>query len=216
MRDRASSGSSDNYHLGLYGGATWGELAFRAGASYTWHDITTGRSVSFPGFDDGLKAGYDAGAAQVFGELAHGIRAGDARFETFANLAYVNLRTDGFGERGGAAALAGASSKTEATFTTLGLRTSTAFNLGRARLGAKGMLGWRHAFGDGTPLSAFRFGGGEGFSTAGAPIARDAAVVEAGLDYAVSPRASLGVSYGGQLGSGVADHSIRANFSLKF
>lgn len=216
VRDRASSGSSDNYHLGLYGGATWGELAFRAGASYTWHDITTGRSVSFPGFDDGLKAGYDAGAAQVFGELAHGIRAGDARFETFANLAYVNLRTDGFGERGGAAALAGASSKTEATFTTLGLRTSTAFNLGRARLGAKGMLGWRHAFGDGTPLSAFRFGGGEGFSTAGAPIARDAAVVEAGLDYAVSLRASLGVSYGGQLGSGVADHSIRANFSLKF
>jgi outer membrane autotransporter protein len=55
VRDRASSGSSDNYHLGLYGGTQWGNLGFRTGAAYTWHDITTSRSVAFPGFGDSLK-----------------------------------------------------------------------------------------------------------------------------------------------------------------
>ncbi|WP_133467752.1 autotransporter outer membrane beta-barrel domain-containing protein, partial [Lactobacillus crispatus] len=30
-RDRSSSGSSDDYHLGLYGGTRWGQLALRLG-----------------------------------------------------------------------------------------------------------------------------------------------------------------------------------------
>ncbi|EXL03733.1 hypothetical protein BG36_11480 [Aquamicrobium defluvii] len=34
-KDRYSSGSSDNYHLGLYGASAWGDLAFRTGAAYT-------------------------------------------------------------------------------------------------------------------------------------------------------------------------------------
>lgn len=35
--ERRSSGSSDNYQVGLNGGTTWDNLAFRAGAAYTWH-----------------------------------------------------------------------------------------------------------------------------------------------------------------------------------
>ena len=58
---------------------------------------------------------------------------------------------------------------------------------------ARGMIGWRHAFGDIVPSSAMHFAGGDVFSIGGAPIARDAAVVEAGLDYAFSPGAVLGV-----------------------
>ena len=45
--DRSSSGTSDNYHLGLYGGTQWpvasGKLGLRAGLAYTWHDIGTRR-----------------------------------------------------------------------------------------------------------------------------------------------------------------------------
>lgn len=216
VRDRASSGSSDNYHLGLYGGTQWGDLAFRTGAAYTWHDISTGRSVIFSGFGDSLKSDYRAGTAQVFGELAYGLNAGNARFEPFANLAYMNLHTDGFTERGGAAALTSVASNTDATFTTLGLRASTTFDLGGASLTAKGMLGWRHAFADETPLSTMRFAGGDAFSIAGVPIARDAGVIEAGLDYAIAPNATLGIVYGGQFGSGDTDQSIRANFNMKF
>ncbi len=216
VKDLGSSGWSDNYHLGLYGGTTWGALALRTGAAYTWHDIATSRGVSFPGFGDSLKGDYNAGTAQVFGELGYGIHAGNLAFEPFANLAYVSLHTDGFTERGGAAALSGQSATTDATFTTLGLRASTTFDLYGASLTVKGTLGWRHAFGDVTPLSAVRFAGSDVFTVAGVPIARDTAVVEAGLDYALSSTATLGVTYGGQFGSGATDQSFRANFNVRF
>ena len=89
--------------------------------------------------------------------------------------------------------------------------------MGGATLTAKGMLGWRHAFGDVTPLSTMRFaGGGNAFSIGGVPIARNAAVIEAGLDYAVTLNATLGVTYGGQFGSGMSDQSVKAKFNAKF
>lgn len=217
VKSRHSSGTSDNYHLGLYAGANWGALALRTGAAYTWHDIETNRTVGFAGFNDRLKGDYGAGTAQLFGELAYGFFMGSTRFEPFANLAYVNLHTDGFAEQGGAAALTGTAANTDAVFGTLGLRASTTFTLGGANLTAKGMLGWRHAFGDTTPLAALRFaGGGSPFGIGGVPVARNAAVIEAGLDYAISPNATLGISYGGQFGSGIADHSAKANFNVRF
>jgi len=217
VSDRSSSGSSDNYHVGLYGGATWGDLAVRTGAAYTWHNIATSRSVVFPGFSDSDKGYYSAGSAQVFGEVAYGVTAGTGRFEPFANVAYVDLHTNGFTEQGGAAALTTASAFTDATFTTFGLRTGKVFDLNGASLTAKGMLGWRHDFGEATPTSTMQFaGGGASFTVDGAPVARDAAVVEAGLDYALTANAVLGIAYNGQYGSGLADQSFRANFTWKF
>lgn len=47
-------------------------------------------------------------------------------------------------------------------------------------------------------------------------LTRDEAAIEAGLGYAIAPNASLGLSYGGQLGSGTADHSAKANFNVRF
>jgi uncharacterized protein with beta-barrel porin domain len=47
-------------------------------------------------------------------------------------------------------------------------------------------------------------------------LTRDEAVIEAGLDYAIAPNASFGLSYGGQFGSGTADHSAKANFNVRF
>ena len=44
-------------------------------------------------------------------------------------------------------------------YTTLGLRASGAFTLGRAAATARASVGWRHALGDTTPASAQRFAG---------------------------------------------------------
>lgn len=171
----------------------------------------------FPGFNDSLKGDYYAATTQIFGELAYGFSVGAARFEPFANLAYVNLHTGGFTEKGAVAALTGASANTDATFTTLGLRASTTLGLNDANVTVRGMVGWRHAFGDMTPDAIMRFaGGGNAFSIAGAPLVRNAALFEAGLDYALTPTATLGVSYRGQFGSGLADQSFTANLNVKF
>ena len=144
------------------------------------------------------------------------MRAGNFAFEPFANLAYVNLSTNGFTERGGAAALTGNGATTDATFATLGLHASAAIDLGGISATARGMLGWRHAFGDVAPSTAMSFAGGSPFSIAGVPIARNAAVVEAGTDFAIAPTATLGVSYSGQFASGITDQSVRGTFNWKF
>ncbi|RUX25380.1 autotransporter outer membrane beta-barrel domain-containing protein [Mesorhizobium sp. M7A.F.Ca.US.011.01.1.1] len=214
--DRNSSGTADNYHLGLYGGTNWGAIAFRTAAAYSWSSLSTKRSVAFNGLADQLSADYDAGTAQIFGELAYKADAGGLKFEPFANLAYVSVHTDGFTEKGGAAALTSSSSTTDATFTTLGLRGSTDFALGTINATARGMLGWRHAFGDTTPLSTLAFAGGEAFTIAGVPIARDAALIEAGIDLKMSANATLGLSYSGQFGDGVVDQGGKIDLSVKF
>ncbi|MCP3465935.1 autotransporter domain-containing protein [Bradyrhizobium sp. CCGUVB23] len=216
VKDRSSSGTSDNYHVGLYGGTRWGDLAFRSGAAYTWHELSTSRSVVFPGFADRLTASYNAGTAQVFGEFGYGLKAGRFALEPFANLAYVNLATGGFTEKGGAAALTGFGSDTSTTFSTLGLRGSTDVALGGVVGTARATLGWRHAYGTVSPLSTLAFAGSSPFTIAGVPIARDAAVLDAGLDLNLSAAAVLGVSYGGQFAPGVLDQTVRANLTVKF
>lgn len=213
---RLSSGDSDNYHLGLYGGGQWGALGLRAGASYTWHDVSTRRAVAFAGFNDSLRADYDAGTAQVFGEIGYRFDVGRIALEPFAGLAYVNLQTDGFREIGGAAALSGRGDRTSVGYSTLGLRASTSFALQGMDLTLRGALAWRHAFGDVDPAATLAFSGGNAFSISGLPIAKNAALVEAGLDLAISKNTTLGISYNGQLASDAQDHAFKANLAVRF
>lgn len=63
----------------------------------------------------------------------------------------------------------------------------------------RGGLAWRHAFGDLDPTATLAFAGSNPFSVAGVPIAKNAALLEAVLDLAISQSASLGLSYIGQL-----------------
>ena len=214
--DRTSSGDSDNWHLGLYGGGQWGGLGVRGGLAYTWHDMATQRSVTFLGFSDSLQAKYRAGTFQAFGDVGYRIDTAAARFEPFANLAYVSLHTNGFAETGGAAALSVAGRTTAVTVATLGVRASTDFNLAGMQATARGTIGWRHASGDINPLSTHAFSAGNSFTVAGAPIARNAALIEAGLDVNVATSASLGIAYEGLLAKAAARHGFKVNFNVKF
>ncbi|MDR2875828.1 MAG: autotransporter domain-containing protein [Methylobacillus sp.] len=211
---RRSSGESDNYSLGVYGGANWGNLALRSGAAYTRHNVDTRRHVTIGAFTDNLKADYDANTTQVYAELGYAIPHDDVTLEPFANLAYVNVDTDGFREKGGAAALRVKGSDADVVFTTLGAHVS---GVAFGKASYKGTLGWRHMFGDRTPDTTMNFvSGGSAFSIAGAPLERDSAVISAGLDFAISDNANLGVSYTGQFGKDIYDHGARVGLSVKF
>jgi fibronectin-binding autotransporter adhesin len=213
---RNSSGSSDNYHLGVYGGAQWGALGLRTGAAYTWQDISTSRSVNIAGFSDSNGASYDAGMGQVFGDLGYRIDAGRFSYEPFANVAYVKLHTDSFTENGGAAALHSPGDNSDVTFSTLGMRASAAINLGGTEGTLRGSLGWRHAFGDTTPVSTLQFQGGQQFGVAGVPIAQDAAVLDAGVDLNIAKNTVLGFSYGGQFAGSSNAQSVQATLKVRF
>ncbi|MFZ5675618.1 MAG: autotransporter domain-containing protein [Pseudomonadota bacterium] len=213
--DRRSSGDADGYHAAIYAGTNWDNVIFRAGAAYSWSDVATERRITSPIIDE-LKADYGAGTAQVFGELAYAAQFGGLTLEPFANAAYVNLHTEGFTEEGGAAALHSKSSSSESFVTTLGLRPEMSFGLGDMETVASATIGWQHAFGDVTPETQLAFEGGEEFGIRGVPMARDTALVEAGLAMKLTDSVSLGASYQGQFGDGVSDNGFNARLGVEF
>lgn len=92
---------------------------------------------------------------------------------------------------------------------------STTIDLNAASFTANGVLGWRHALGEVTPDATMRIAAdGAVFSIQRVPMARDAADVEAGLDYTRS--ATFDVGYGGRIGDGDIDQSLGANVILRF
>lgn len=214
---RSSSGSMNNYDLGLYAGAQFGTVALRGGASYTWHDLSMARSVVFPGFAESLKGSDTTGTAQVFGEIGYDVEMGAIAFEPFLGLAYVNVCGASLTEQGGAAALSVATDDMSTLYSTLGVRLATTVELGGRTLSPHATLGWQHAFGDVTPTAAMQFAGGPTpFKVSGVPVADDALLVEAGLIYALSANAQIGATYAGQLAGDATQNAFTAQFSLKF
>jgi outer membrane autotransporter protein len=216
VKDQQASGSSDNYHLGVYGGTEQGPLALRSGLTLTWHGMSTRRTVSLPGYAENLVGDNRARTAQAFGEIAYKLKAGAADVEPFANLAHVNLSTGSLRERGGWAALRARGAGTGVTFGTLGARASMDFELGGVSATARASLGWRRGFGDIAPQVTAAMFGGTPFTVTGVPVARNATLAELELDVRVAPRATVRLAYGGQFASKTKDQSVRANLDWKF
>ncbi|OYX74784.1 MAG: hypothetical protein B7Y95_05335 [Rhizobiales bacterium 32-66-11] len=213
----ASSGTSDNYDFAAYASTRFSDIDLRLGAAYGWHDLSTSRTVLFPGFLNGLSSDSKAGTTQVFGEIARGFAVGATQFEPFAGLAYVHLDMDGFTESGGAAALTSGGLTQDNSFTTLGLRVSQSMALGTGTLTARGGLAWQYAFGDINPDIGLAFaGGGAPFTVSGAPIGRNAALVNAGLDFRATANMVLGISYGGQFSDQGMDNALNGRLAISF
>lgn len=206
----AASGSSESYHVALYGGGQVGAWGLRGGASFSWNDISTARQVTAVNIVDTERGDDALKTTQVFGEVGYTYGFNAAALEPFLNLAYV--RVDGGINERGLAAMTG-SANLDTTYTTLGLRGATALT---QALTARGMLGWRHALGDVTPVAALAFQSGAPFALAGAPIARDAFVAEAGLDLAVAANAALSISWTGQFADQSRSNAVKGSFSWRF
>ncbi|MFV2944995.1 autotransporter domain-containing protein [Pseudomonas japonica] len=216
-KGKGQDASVDSYHLATYLSYQMDAFAARLGAGYTWHDIDSKRYVQAGDYNDRLKSSYKARTAQVFGEVGYAIDANGVALEPFAGLAYVNHDSDKAREKGGVGRLE-ANTDQDVVFSTVGLRVGKSFTLDNgATLTPRGSIGWRHAFGDTKPDADLRFvEGGAGFSNSGVPIARDAAVVEAGVDLSVGAKGKLGLGYSGQLASESRDNAVTVSFSLEF
>lgn len=221
--ERGSSGSSENYTVGGYAGTEWAlsrsAIGLHTGLAYTWHNIEMARSIAFSGFNDKLSADYNAGTFQAFGELGYKLNLGPlSSLEPHANLAYVHARTDGFDEKGlNGAALSVQPGSMDSTLSTLGLRGSTAFNLGGYAATALADFGWRHAYGDVTPTSKASFAMGlVAFTSAGSAIGRDTALIETRFGVHLNQNTTFGLAYQGQFNSGVPRNGVNANLLVKF
>jgi uncharacterized protein with beta-barrel porin domain len=91
------------------------------------------------------------------------------------------------------------------------------FPTSAGQLTFKGLLGWRHAFGDTVPEAHFSYvTGTTPFLISGAPIDKDSLVAEAGLNWAVSETVTLGVAYTGAFGARDREHTLRGSLSIRF
>ena len=191
-----------------------GRAGLRGGVAYSWHDIATRRSVAMPGFSDRLKAGYDGRSAQAYADLSYRIDLSAVALEPFVNLAYVNLRTGGYRERRGRAACGRPDERDD--LLDPGRAGHVALRTGRCAGRAAGSLGWRHATGDVKPRAAQAFSAGESFTVAGVALARNSAVIEAGLDLQATRKTRVGLAYQGLLSGSARDHGVRANLTVRF
>ncbi|MFY3570817.1 autotransporter outer membrane beta-barrel domain-containing protein, partial [Achromobacter ruhlandii] len=217
----AARSGIDSYSALAYGGKAFeagpGKLNLMLGVSHTWHHIDTRRRVAVGGLDQTLRASYRAGATQVFTELGYTLAAeGGLALEPYAGLAWAGLRSRAFQESGGSAALSGTRQATHTTTTTVGLRARQALELGTVQGSVTAGAGWRRAFGDLRPTSTLAFDTGSAFTVTGAPIARNAALLEAGLQAQTGRNATVALDYAGQLGAGNRDHSATLSWRWAF
>jgi outer membrane autotransporter protein len=205
--------------VGLYAGGSVGAFKLRAGGLYSLNTVDTSRSVTYPGFSEDNKASYDAGLGQLFGEVAYAAEVKGVAVEPFGGLAWVNLQTDDFTEKGGSSALSGSSGSSDVGYSTLGIRLAKDFVLQNGIvLSPRASVAWQYAFGDLTPEASLAFADASNmsFTVAGAPIAENAALIDAGVDLRLSQRARLGLSYYGQLSADAQQNAVRGDFSWRF
>ncbi|MDE7548661.1 autotransporter domain-containing protein [Acetobacter fabarum] len=215
---RASSGHSNNVSVGGYAGTHWGHLNLRLGATYTWDMLSASRTTAVPGLGQRLSSNYLGGTAQGFGELSYRLHAGKSIVEPFGNVAYVNLHTNNYHEHGSAGAVNGKTTDTGVTFSTFGLRVSSAVRAGKLLLVPHGMLAYRHAFGLTVPTQHQNFAsmGGAGMDIAGVGLSTNAAVLDTGLTARLTDRIDVGLSYIGQYGNHSVDSGAKAHIRFQF
>lgn len=218
ISDLRSAGEVKSTHIGAYLGARAEGLGLRAGASYSWHEVDTRRTIDFAGFKEYLVADYKARGVQLFAEADYEIEVAGQLIAPFVNLAWASVDVEGWDEAefhfpvGSTASLRAQSQKHDATFATLGARSDLALG---DRFELQGMLGYRRTLSGDEPTLRVGFSdGNQAFTVQGVPLARDAFVADIGLALRIGQNMRIGAAYNGLIGSDARDHSVEARISI--
>lgn len=216
---RQASAKTDSYSATVYGGKAYalgaGALKLMAGGAYSWHVVDSQRQVRYGSLDQRLSANYRGATTQLFTEVGYALPLSDAAgVEPFIGLAWNQLRMRAFSESGGSAALSSDGQRQRNVSSLAGLRGN--WLVPGSSIALRGMVGWRHVYGDTRPSVALSFDQGPAFSVAGAPIARDAARVELGADLVQIRNMTAGLSYGGEFGGGNRQHAASLDVRWRF
>ncbi|MGS0545901.1 autotransporter domain-containing protein [Pseudomonas sp. Y5-11] len=216
--DTHSSAKVDSYHLGAYAGHDIGAWRLSTGAAYSWHRADVKRDLQYGDVSAKQKAKVDAATTQVFGEAAYRLNLQPVALEPFANLAYVHLDTEGFTEKGDAAALKSSGEQRDAVLSTLGVRAVKRFNLSTQQsLDVSGRLGWQHSLSDIDAEQHLRFASGSTpYSVESSALVRDAALVGVQASLALSKDVRVNLDYNGQLANREKSHGVGLSLNWQF
>jgi outer membrane autotransporter protein len=185
--------------------------------AYAHHEIDLSRGA-VPGRFRGGDTSTSADSLQVFGEIGYTFRLSDrVTLEPFVGLAHVHVGSHDVVENASPFQAEGEIASFDTTYSTLGARLVATLPTDAGAVTFKGMLGWRHAFGDMAPEARFTV---DNFPTpflvVGAPVDRDSLVVEVGMNWQVSETVTLGLMYDGAVGRRDQEHTMRGSLSLRF
>lgn len=213
-----SSAQVDSYHLGAYAGRESGAWRLSAGGAYSWHRADVKRDLQYGEVSARQKTKIDAGTTQVFGEAAYRLNLQPLALEPFANLAYVHLDTEGFTEKGDAAALKSSGDTRDAVLSTLGARALKTVNLSaQQQLDLSASLGWQHNLSNTDSEEHLAFASGSTpFLVESSPMVPDAALVGAHASLALSRDMRLNLDYTGQLANRENIHGVGLSLNWQF
>lgn len=209
---RGSRADLETIHLGVYGSAEAGALRLRAGAFWGGGHAETHRTAAFGTVSESERARYGVTVWQGYGEAGYAIGFDGGSVQPFANLTVLGINRHGFTETGGVAALGGAQRSDALELGTIGVQLEAG---AKGPVSVKASVGWRHAWGDRGGTATLGLAGAPAFTIFGPEIAKEAAVVDAGLSWRLGKGATLGASYAGTFGKG-RDHSAKVSLSLPF
>ena len=211
---RLSEAKVKSGHVLAYAGAHFDALGMRLGLGYSRSDVEADRSVAIGSLNDQLEASYDGELLQAFGEVAYSLPLGGGTVSPFAGVSVVDVRTEGFIERGGPATLSVAKTDETITSSTLGLRAETA-GMGPISLRVTG--GWQRVWGGHVPASTVMLAGATTPAViAGVPLSRNSGIAEADVVWRLGAAATLTAGYAGRLGGNAQDHAARATLTIAF
>ncbi|MBL3610439.1 autotransporter outer membrane beta-barrel domain-containing protein [Rhodovulum sulfidophilum] len=217
-RDGSADSDANSYQLGVYTARSFGQMALRMGASYSWDDVSADRTVTVGGVRQDLEADYWARTAQAFVELGYQTWAGSTSLEPFIGQAILYQEIDSFTETGGSAALSVDGDDLTQGITTVGLRFGRDLEgLGAGMSNLHGAVAWQHVTGDLNAESTMRFASGsDAFSVSGSALDRNQAVLSLGLRTELTERSVLDIGYEGTLSENSQSHGLQATYSIRF
>ncbi len=203
------------YHLLAYGGMQGELFGLRGGLGQSWYSIAANRTLSY---DYGGLTGYtNANSTQLFLETDVTYQVGNTNLRPFVGVTQLWMRANAFSEtETNFIRLSANSSQNNVTFATLGLRADRVFETAASQLRVNGMVGWRNASGAVAPNTTMQLDVANPFTISGAPIARNALVMELAVSAQVAQSTTVNLSYGGQFGSGMQSNTIQAGLVFNF
>src|SRR5690606_17931028 len=186
-----------------------GSFGLSLGHARSQNEVEVNRTVAFRGYSDALASRYDADSSQTFIDAGYRFGRGRRELEPYVQVAHVEVDTDGFSERGGAAALSA-----------VGLRLATHLagsEQSDAWLSRRANLGYRHASGD--QVRHARLGlvdGGEAFDVASPAIRDEALLLQIGAAARLSANSQLDLGLSHVDADVANDTGINARFTVNF
>lgn len=200
----------DSWQAGAYGSVGFGRFYVDGSASYAAHDVTTLRTIAppVPNAPFFAEAAYDTTAWTAQGEFGMMFRAGRVNLQPSVGLAYADATADAFTETGdsGAYTLIVDEASAESFASTVALRASGEWKMGRTRVMPEIRIGWRHEF-ENDPYSftaVYDELNAVPFTIISSELQQDSAVVRAGATFGLTRNIEVFVNLNGQYSSDAA------------